>query len=577
MQPGGRLKRFLPRWLARWAAVALLVLTGAQAHAATLDTFDAPRNVAGVLFFTPVCNARLMGEIRGPNPLAPEGSRARLGDAAALAPEIAAFRAELDQKWGAAPEGVFPALCLFSSGGDLSEAMKLGELFQGFMMVVEEGAECLSACAILFMSAPARERVYLHISANPGRFLHYAGTLGFHAPRLHFPEKEACRLVGKAATEAERCLLTPKEAAGLATQAYMDALASVQRIGLAASTIEGGSQLPVAEHQKSKWKFADRVTLPMSRELPPDLLLAFLTVPSNDFFEITRLEEAIGYGIEITGVPPPPVLTGDMMKSACLNLSSRRCAVSPGGECSKRSVESIAVMLKTLGVSSTEELEGKFKQMMQLTLDLKTKPICQVAPDPDCSTASPERQQEIYQSMVADLGAKVTMIQHIMVNNKEDFGPYATGVTLGGKRLAPNDLAPLKASRSALWPPADPEAAKAGTGLPLYSELFTATLHDAPVCDVRATWADVDDNKPPLLIDFKIDAATMMRSASRPLTEVTDPVIDGPEANSDRYHLRPWMMLPAGTTLSDIGKSDPWAPVLQGDDFFSKPANWFRN
>jgi hypothetical protein len=61
------------------------------------------------------------------------------------------------------------------------------------MTVVEADKRCISACAILFMMGDRRDHIFVRIRPGPrptfkaGRYLHYRGTLGFHAPRLELP------------------------------------------------------------------------------------------------------------------------------------------------------------------------------------------------------------------------------------------------------------------------------------------------------------------------------------------------------------------------------------------------------
>src|SRR5690606_29639647 len=78
----------------------------------------------------------------------------------------------------------YKALCIASDGGDLREAIKLGTLFKDWIMVVEEGNRCISACAVLFMSGHTRDTVNGVDTSWPGRYLHHRATLAFHAPAL---------------------------------------------------------------------------------------------------------------------------------------------------------------------------------------------------------------------------------------------------------------------------------------------------------------------------------------------------------------------------------------------------------
>jgi len=72
-------------------------------------------------------------------------------------------------------------LCLKSDGGSFSEGLRIVEIInksdRGIRTIVEKGSECLSACALIFMSGRTGDAV-----PKPDRVLHIRGSLGFHAP-----------------------------------------------------------------------------------------------------------------------------------------------------------------------------------------------------------------------------------------------------------------------------------------------------------------------------------------------------------------------------------------------------------
>lgn len=83
-------------------------------------------------------------------------------------------------------------ICLDSPGGSLSEALRIVEFLRGswatgvpigWATAVPAGAECLSACAVIFLGGSRED-----MGANPDRILHPLGMLGFHAPSLNIPE-----------------------------------------------------------------------------------------------------------------------------------------------------------------------------------------------------------------------------------------------------------------------------------------------------------------------------------------------------------------------------------------------------
>lgn len=73
-------------------------------------------------------------------------------------------------------------LALNSPGGSYDEGLKIGSLIRdkGVGTMVPEGAQCYSACAIIFMHGT----VHLDYEKWLNRKLHPAGRVGFHAPYL---------------------------------------------------------------------------------------------------------------------------------------------------------------------------------------------------------------------------------------------------------------------------------------------------------------------------------------------------------------------------------------------------------
>lgn len=69
---------------------------------------------------------------------------------------------------------------LNSDGGDLYEGLKLSDAIGGFATYVGKDDRCLSACAIAFLGG--RVRVLRGYPEWPARYVHTAGTVGFHAP-----------------------------------------------------------------------------------------------------------------------------------------------------------------------------------------------------------------------------------------------------------------------------------------------------------------------------------------------------------------------------------------------------------
>lgn len=79
-------------------------------------------------------------------------------------------------------------ICLSSPGGSIVEALKIIELIDGFMgTAVPRGADCLSACALVFMAGSSASGGPMGTAIN--RKLHAAGRLGFHAPSLEVEDR----------------------------------------------------------------------------------------------------------------------------------------------------------------------------------------------------------------------------------------------------------------------------------------------------------------------------------------------------------------------------------------------------
>ncbi len=302
----------------------------ASAQFTILDTDT--RNNPSELFFKPVCNARLDGVIWGSDADIP----ADTGDATILKGELRKF---LDEAaiYGPLPDGHFYALCLSSPGGDLLEAIEIGKLFRGWMMVIDDGNICESACSIVFMSAAPRDRVFLFSEGAPGRFLHHRGRLGFHGPDLVFSFERATPLkpdqVVQATKDAYRRALDRMRAI---------AFPDDRRVELSVKSFLGSGQLPNA--------------------MPPDLLMSFLTVPHANMFYISSVQEALSWGIEIFGVEPPPALSENLLASACINVAAARCLNSSDGEC-------LEWMARLTGQQSTRPTSGEVARNQALTFN----------------------------------------------------------------------------------------------------------------------------------------------------------------------------------------------------------------
>lgn len=103
------------------------------------------------------------------------------------------------------------AVCLNSPGGSLPEAIQLAEYFfdNQYGTVVDDDAQCLSACSIIFMMGTEDYADYNIVD----RKLHVNGTLGFHRPAFSAPDRD-----GYSARELEKSFEIAIDATLLFTQ-----------------------------------------------------------------------------------------------------------------------------------------------------------------------------------------------------------------------------------------------------------------------------------------------------------------------------------------------------------------------
>lgn len=163
-------------------------------------------------------------------------------------------------------------ICLDSNGGSFVEALKITDMFMpGLGTVVERGANCLSACSIIFMAGAYREG---DNGVFPDRFLHAGGNLGFHSPSL---------VVAEGTFDAKSVM-----------KAYKIAIKSI-----------AGIQSRLAK-------------LKIGR----GLLLAQLSTPSDDMYMIETTGQAAQWEIPIFGTVHPQTVDLFHAEQACANLMS---------------------------------------------------------------------------------------------------------------------------------------------------------------------------------------------------------------------------------------------------------------
>lgn len=206
----------------------------------------------------PNCNLRLTGLLAK-------------GDADRLAQLIAAHVIDSDGMRNV----FFPVLCLNSPGGSFTEAVRMIAIIdeKAIGTMIEDGAVCESACALVFMSGnyPEEGNTY------PWRMMHVGARLGFHAPDLtlsagQYNEKDVAR-------------------------AYRIALKTVSQTveKLVMSSIEG------------------------QRRMAPSLLAAMLATPADQMHYVDTVDKAGRWNISVVSVGRFETLSDAALVRACAN------------------------------------------------------------------------------------------------------------------------------------------------------------------------------------------------------------------------------------------------------------------
>ena len=179
--------------------------------------------------------------------------------------DVDGFKAALDTL----PPRTQVNLCLNSPGGSFFEALRVVEAIakseRPIRTIVDRGAECYSACALIFMSGRDAQ-------GDRDRKLHIRGKLGFHAPYIK-PSADA-------AYDAETM-----------AQAYRESLRALARF----LEING------------------------SGAFPEPLFVQFLLKRPNEFLSVEQIQEAGRWQIDLFGYRKPTQLTEPMLIRACKN------------------------------------------------------------------------------------------------------------------------------------------------------------------------------------------------------------------------------------------------------------------
>lgn len=242
--------------------LATLLIGGKPAEAATIELVDRP-----------LCRVRLDGPIE-------KGDLEKMLKAVEDVEQRLASEAENGQG-NAFSDWI--NVCLNSDGGDFSEGLRIIDHLKDnpdFGMAVDSGERCYSVCAFVFMAGRYN---YFHELNLPVRHLHVRGTLGFQTPPFE---------PGKGAQDMAQV------AAAYAT--------GVRAISDLLEKSEGDN-------------FWDR-----DRILPRALMLEILGREPDEALEVTTIEQAAKWQIQVAGFEPPAALTDEMLLRACLNEDRAR-------------------------------------------------------------------------------------------------------------------------------------------------------------------------------------------------------------------------------------------------------------
>ncbi|MEI8698128.1 hypothetical protein [Mesorhizobium sp. ISC15] len=168
-------------------------------------------------------------------------------------------------------------VCLDSPGGSLSEGVEFAKYFyhDGIGTVIDDGQECYSACAIMFMMGTATGAEVSFVN----RKLHVGGKLGFHRPFIDIPSGSSIDI------SAMRFV-------------YDAALSSAL-------------DLIAIANSKSPWS-----SQPMMK---PDLIQGMLQHIGNDMLMIDTVDKVGRWDIEVIGAVESSLLSEEQAFYACEN------------------------------------------------------------------------------------------------------------------------------------------------------------------------------------------------------------------------------------------------------------------
>lgn len=204
---------------------------------------------------------------------------------------VAELVGELQKNQPGFEERAFRAI-LDSPGGNFQAGIDIARIFDrnGVSTIVPEGAECLSACAVIFMAG-----THMSMGGEGGeirdRTVHLPARLGFHRPKIG-------SLMSNISPGVLR-QLPPEQLAAFFDDRYNTAFNNANQMILEMLAVDPGA-----------WE--------------TDLILRMLTAVDSDeqsnFVTLATVEDALKWGIGVRNVKPPDLQTNDAIFDAAFAL-----------------------------------------------------------------------------------------------------------------------------------------------------------------------------------------------------------------------------------------------------------------
>jgi hypothetical protein len=188
-------------------------------------------------------------------------------------------------------EGHAATLCLDSTGGEVEEALEIARFIRdkadAITTVVQNGAVCKSACALIFLAGRERSR----LGPQPGRYLEPQGRLSLHP--TFFP---------KISDQKIDELLKSNQRDQLLSEFYSKGLSNVQQI--------------IDTYRAPSW-FADYAGKPFTS---PSLFLEVFSQSPDEWLCIDTIDKVGRWNIRLLGYDKTAVSRDQKYYNACRNI-----------------------------------------------------------------------------------------------------------------------------------------------------------------------------------------------------------------------------------------------------------------